>query len=132
MGGFRCRREVQGYFNLCFAVRKSWLKLGSLFPPFLKWALKIFLSPSLMPKVLVGRAHQEPVRCINTYVIAEAPPLRLNSLTGEPLTPKTEPPNQSWTEPITPTGKSCVLAIAYMYIHNVSISGVSSPSHTAC
>ena len=55
------------------------------------------------------------------YVFAEAPPLRLNSLTGEPLTPKTEPPNQSWTEPITPTGKSCVLAIAYMCIHNMSM-----------
>ena len=62
------------------------------------------------------------MRCINTIVsFAEAPPLHLSSLMGEPLIPNTDPPNQSWTEPIMPTGKSCVLAIAYMHIHNMSM-----------
>ena len=61
------------------------------------------------------------------YVFADTPPFHLNSLTGEPLTPKTEPPNQSWTEPIVPTGKSCVLAVAYIYFHKTKKQVVRHP-----
>lgn len=34
MGGLRCGRKVQGYFNLCFAVQNSRLKLGGSFLSF--------------------------------------------------------------------------------------------------
>lgn len=64
-GRLGLEEKVQGGFNLCFAVQNSWLKLGG---PFLSFSQVGFENSPLVPKVLVGGAHQEPARCFNAIL----------------------------------------------------------------